>query len=89
VHVKTIDPEEEDVGVQPSQCIFGDGTDELERVFAQGAAGENDFYIRTGKFGGNIDGIGHNRKISKVPQGVSDGGRGGPRVEYHHLSFVH
>jgi len=86
--VETVYRKEEEVGVEFLQRFFGERTDERKRIFAEDAAGEDDFDGTVGEFGGDVGGVGDDGETLEVTAGAGDRGRCGAGIEDDDLALA-
>ena len=87
--IKTIDTQEQNVGAQVMQRLFGQRADQGKGVLANRASSEDHLDLRVGEFLGDVDGVGDDCQPAEVTQGPGDRRSRGPRIEQDRLAFFH
>jgi len=86
--IETVDAEEKNIRMYFLEDVFGERSNQGKGILSQAAADQNDFEIRAGEIGCDVDSVGDNRELRKAFEFVRDSSRGGSGIEHDALAFL-
>ena len=88
-HIEAVDAKKQNVSIEMTKSLFGNGAYERERILAQSSTGENDVDIGSGQLSRDVHRIGNHSEFPENTQCPGDSCGGGAGIQYDYLALIH